>query len=1044
MNRRDQIFLWRRLLAGLGVVVLLGAAVSPRAAIASAKHEELRFAAGLRGMGFLTLAADQLMRASQRRELPQWVRDEATIELAELYAVLGRGAAAQGDHRSKREYYEKATTQYTDYLQAVGETLGKQERSRLLSGRGILAQDLAEAALRNLQLTVDPEEMKTYRQQALKWFTMAEKDLVDSSSFLLKLQDALRKTAKTDDEKERFKDVQEISARALRHRGEVKFYFSELFDSKKEAARHKKLLAEAVACFERLAKEYSIFDIRYTAKRYLGLCHTRLGNYQKAIKQFEEALSAHPSEATVWILRRARLDMASAYLAWGKAERALITAEVLISDLRSSVEDGASPRELAMLQAARLERAKARVAWAGELMTKAAEYRKKGSKKMAARAQKKAVGNYRQAVQTASDIAEDPSTRWSRNAKALLDVWVAQSGKILPEPIKVKPSVHTYVARGWKLWQERKYSQCIEEFREAVKVADPKRHGATVLPECWYKMGQAYYNLSDTSHTGGLYNYYCEAMLCFTHAAEAYAMADPKIAAAASRMAKEFAGAIFEQRRKEGGDLTYEGDRYYRALQHFGERFPRHPDAPRAMYQSAELARTLERFRQASEVYASINEENSYYFEARHRAAFCLYMQALKQFEAAPEDSKKPVGDLLRLAGEQYREFMEWYADNEDLMGPRKREDANRWVSESKLSLGKMLVHDVWCFALDAKEGAQKALELLDGFEDAHLAGDARKGIRDRLLPEAFLVHIQAYRRLDQLAKAEAFVDAIITQYTKHQLSSRAAALLGYAYLQKRKELEGQRAESRRVKDAGKKAAHYLGKALELSPQESLAVYLAVGRELFLTGDYEQSVNILKGGLKRFPARRGRPDKMQLAAMATIEEAYLKTEDWKNLEFYARKLHRIEPRNIDYLMDLALAFEKTNRFPKAIEHWRKAKRGAGTAREAEFKATVHLARCYAKSKQPDHGFKIMAWMLVGSSRWLARPEWTTAVREVFDECFPSRYGDLADFVLQIVSEDLNVLRVPQSRKAVEALIHEKAPGKMPQLRELLRKAEAGL
>jgi len=1008
------------------------------------EHRELVFAAELLRRGFDGLAVDQLGRIRRMDSVPGSVRDEATIRLARLYCTLGEQAEAKGDNRGKSDYYEKAAGQYTNYIEKVKDRAGKERVNELIFERSILHHRLGRDCVLGFQLTVDPEEKVKYRQSARKWLGAAESELTSSSAFLVKLRDALQDTARTDEERERFRKVRELTGQALLYLAQTKYYSSKLYVAPEEQEQKAKKLNETIEILRKLADEYAIFDVRYTAERYIGLCYREMGDCKKAIEQFQKALEAHRIPATVWILRRTRLDLAATYRECGMPAKALVTAERLIGELEMSLSGMRTPQEISMLFATRIERAEALVQHAKLLMQQSAEHLKKGDKPQALLERKTAQEDYQQAVNTVSEIAANTRTRWSRNAKALLDQWISESKKILPEPIVIAPNIHTYLAAGWKLYDDGNYAESIGQFQNAVRVANPAVYGRDLLPEAWYKMGQAYYRLSRSGRTGGNYNYYYEAALCFSHIARSYPDADDNLAAQAADMAKEFYAALFDASRKMHRELTYDGERYYRSLESFSERFPSHPDAPRALFQSAELARTLENYVAASRIYDRITADHPRYYEARYRAGLCLYLEALKLSEQSQPPPKIRISQLLQQAAGRFQEYVDWFADNSDLLALEQVDVANEWVAKASLALGKLLVHDVWGFGQDAEGGARRALELLSDFEQTYLSGPTREELRAELLPQAFFVKIQAYRRLDELAEAEKFVKAIIERYSQHRLSSRAASLLGYAYLQKRNELQEGGAEDYQINLAASKAADFLQKALQLDPEQTLNVYLDVAGQLFTIKEYRQGLKILTAGLERFPVRNDRPDKLQLMAMGAVEHAYLQMEDWPALERQAGLLKEIAPRNIDYWMDLGLALEKQERFKEAIGIWRAAKARAGASEEAEFRSTSHLARCYARSGEPDRGFKVLAWLLVGKPKWLQDPSRSAAVLALFEESFSGYFDQLGKYVLQLVKENINLLRAPESSTFVQSLIMQHCPQRVREFRELQRRAAVEL
>jgi len=721
--------------------------------------------------------------------------------------------------------------------------------------------------------------------------------------------------------------------------------------------------------------------------------------------------------------------------------------------------------------AAWLEKGRALIGHAKELVAKAEEAERNNQTVLAQERRRQARRQYRIAVEKAKEISAYPNSRWARNAKMLLDRWIEESEAVYGEGqrIPLAPDINTFMSEGWRLFKDGKYLDCIPAFQQAIMEGDPAIYGRTLIPEAWYQIGISYYNLSMPEHTGGRYNYYHEAALCFSHLVERYPKA--AFAADAAYYAQQLYGALFEQTRemvrrgqREPESLTFDGRRYYRALERFSTAFADDPRARGTLFQSAELARTLEQYEEASAMYARIKQEHPRYYEAKYRAGLCLYLQALKLFEEEGEPALGRVGSLLDAAIARYQDYIDWFVNNRKRLGPEQFAEANKWVLQTKVAYGKLLVHDAWARTRDAAQGARRALEVLANVEEEHFGGGASEELRAQYLPDAFFVIIQAHRRLDQLAKAERFVDDLVDRFGEAELSSRAARFLGYAYLQKRKELEEQGGAQEEIKFAAMKAGKYLETALELDPQQSLGVYNDTAGQLYAMGEYRQAIRILLAGMGRFPVRQGAmPTQDQVTALAGLEGAYLQLENWPEVARYAGQLLDIErrqnqerasqgkppARNVDYWRDYALAMERQGSFDEAIEHWREVKavsdRMEGErGREAKFTATFHLARSYAARGDVDHGYKVIAWYLLSTPDWLRNRQWAESVEELYDEFFRDKYPDLREYILQLVTADITLLRQQVSKEVILGLFQRHWPDQREELNALLEKARVTL
>jgi len=1057
-------------------LLLAAALCGPAASQETARaplHRELEFALKLQQMGYGHLAADQLIRTRERDFLPAEVRLEATRLLAGVYQQLGERAAASRDFEQKHAFLRKAIEEYGRFLQEAKDTISAEQRCEVLFKRGSLCAELGRDALASMEGTADEQERKDYKAQAVELMDKAVADLEESGRFFANLRDTLYKSARTRQEKIRLWQAREKAGEVLMEWGKALYESSRAYQDEKEAALRDKKLTAAIQIFQGIAEHYSIFDLRYKAFRYIGLCYRGMGQYAKAVEFLRKATQMQRIPDTVWTIRLARYNLAQTYNDWGQYEKADVAAEALISDVYPEMvaRQGEDPDLVDAYFAAWLEKGRALVGHAKELMAKAQEAEKKNQGVLAEERRRQARRDYLLAVQKAREISAHPTSRWARNAKMLLDKWIEESEVVYGEGhrIPLAPDINTHMSEGWRLFKEGKYLECIAAFQRAAMMGDPAVYGRTLIPEAWYQMGLAYYNLSMPEHTGGTYNYYHEAALCFGHVAERYPKA--AFAADAAYYAQQLRGALFEQTRqivKQGGlprsALVYDGRRYYRALQRFSLAFPRDPRSRGTLFQSAELARTLEQYEEASDIYARIKQEHPRYYEAKYRAGLCLYLAALKLYDESPEPPLKRIGTLLDGAARRYQEYVDWFANNRDRLGGEQLQQANRWVLQSKIAYGKLLVHEAWGKTHDAAEGARRALQVLAAVEQEHLGQGVGAELKERYLPEAFFVIIQAYRRLGQLEQAERFVNGLVERFGEHALSSRAARLLGYAYLQRRKELQEQNAPAGDVELAARKAGRYLQKALELDPEQSLAVYNDTAGELYRMQEYRQAERILSAGLQRFPLREGEaPTRPQLVALTALEDCYVALEDWQNVELYASRLLRIEreqnaerrrkgepeARNVDVRRDYALALEKQGKLQEAIRYWREVKvlaeRMEGEeGKQIKFTATLHLAASYARNGQVEHGYKVMAWYLISTADWLRKAERAQSVEKLYDEFFQRRYPQLGETVMQLISADVTLLRDPHSRETIVGLFDRHWPQRRAALEEMIRKAQVPL
>ncbi|MFP4176011.1 MAG: hypothetical protein ACLFT2_02190, partial [Candidatus Brocadiia bacterium] len=781
---------------------------------------------------------------------------------------------------------------------------------------------------------------------------------------------------------------------------------------------------------------------------------------------------------TEWIIWRARYDLAKTYNAWGeekpeKYEDAITAVSALVNEIHERAEVSGNQALTDLLFAGWLERGKAMVGNAERLLKLAEEAREKDRKAMARDRTDQAKNGLRWAVERAQEISAQGETKWARNAKMHLDEWIEEGEELFDEEIQIRKDINAYMSEGWRAFEEEKYIKAIDKFQQAIRVGDPSVYGSTLIPEAWYKMGLSYYKLSAPEHTENKYNYYHEAALCFNEIVQHHSKAE--FAADAGYYAMQLYGAIFDRTRKladgskrNEADKRFDGRRYYEALQKFSEEFPKDRRAGETIFQSAEIAREMEDYDRAAEIYASINQDHSEFYEARYRAGLCRYLQGLKIFEENEDDiPEEKVADLLQRAGDRYEDFIEWYDQNEDWLDSEGREMANRWVVRTKVSYGKMLVHRAWGETRDEAEGAERALDLLEDVEEEHFTDDQSEDLRDEYLPEAYFVVIQAHRRLEELREAEEFVDALVERYGEHEISARAARYLGYAYLQRRENLEEEEASETDIELAAQSAGEYLKTALDLDPDQTLEFYNDTALQLYDMEEYKQAIRILEAGLEQFPLPEDElPGEQHMLALTGIKDAYRKREEWQEVENTVERLLDIEekenkrreeegkkPRkNIAYRRDYALALEEQEKWKEALDYWREAKSLAENMEDErgeriQFDATTSIARCYAEmggSDTRDRGYRVLAWYLLSNDEWLRDREWAEEVEEIFEEYFSDQFDDLAEYTFQLIQGDINLLREDTSREVIVGLVERHWADREEELEELLDEADVEL
>ncbi len=1027
-------------------------------------HPEIFFARQLYDLGYDALAEDHLLRTQRRDFLPQEVRIEAVRKLALLYRQSGLRAQEERDFERKRRSFDLAIREYSRYIEEAGERIDRVERHILLYEMGELAYSLAMDAAENMRATVEGDDRVEYRQDAVRWFRKSIDALEESQDFFLRLRAELEGSIETDEDRNFFHTIQREDGSTAMALGNAVFEYARVLDGEER----QQAFSRAIGVFEALAERYPIRAFRYQAFRQIGQCYRYLGEFEKAVDFLNRALTVREAAGIRWDRRIARLVLAQTFNEWGKTDpekydRAIVAADALISDVEAEAEVRADRDSVDMVLAAWIEKSKAYTGSARNLAQEARKSVERGEEAAGRRIMREARGRYQTAVDRVNEIAENPNSRWARNARSLLDDWIEESAEVLGVRIEVKPGITTYLARGMGHFRAGRYPESILEFMNAVETGDAFLYGATLIPEALYYMGLAYYNRSDPERD--LYYYY-EAALCFERIARDHFEAD--FAADAAFYCQQLYGALFRQSRSlaESGrmsraDMRYDGERYYLAMENFRTTFSNDARARDMQFQAAEIARAIGDYEQASRLYSGVLQEHHRYYESRFRAGYCLYLAALQMYEEDPEGPLPDrISELLQGAVHEYKSYMEWFDNNKGLLPPQELATANWWAVRTRTVWGRMLVHDVWADAFDAVEGAERALSVLEDIEALHMSGPDASELQDEFLPDSYFVIIQAHRRTGQIEKAERFVDDLADRYGQHELSSRAAGMLGYAYLQRRSTLDEGGGRWDEIQTAAEKAGRYLSLALELDPDQTLDVYNDTAAQLYVMGEYGETVNILRSGLERFPIPEQQPpDESQLRAVETIGMAYVAEGNWAQVVENSRQLIELEERinratggrqrNIGYRRNYARALEELELWANAADHWREVKALADRmdtpeGHDLQFESTIALARCHHKSGNSDRGHGVLAWYLLSSDRWLRRPEWAERVRNLYENYFRPSMDHLEELVFQFVESDPNLLRIPESRELIRDMVETYWPEQTGRLQQYLDRANVDM
>jgi tetratricopeptide (TPR) repeat protein len=988
-------------------------------------HPEQRSLRGLSERKFYNLAADQLVRTRQDESLPERVRTEATYYLAELYVKIGDEAGAEGDSKTKLDRYRDAQREYTRYLNEIKGRLTEEEMAEVRYARGLTLEALAMDRGAAYELVVEKEEKTAYKADAVEWFGQAAEDFDYSAKIFKARRDHWEEHSKTVKEREKYWWFRDQAAGAMSHRSWTYYHYAKLFDDPEEKEKREKLLRTALEEFLKLAKDYSLFNLGLEAQRGAGLCYENLGEYEKAVERFNNVLEARRDKFTKQLLRLAHYNLATTFNAMGgteNAEKARVEVSLLLTDLDRE-PGGLEGRMRDLRMAAMLEEAKALLTLAEQARAKWVAFERAGKKLEAKRNERACRTFFMQARDTVQDVADDRESPWRRNGEQLLADLQERSKQILGEELKRRETIHTFMSRAYqsmadadKALGEQKLNEAYKAivsarrgFEDAIRAGNPRLYGRTLIPEAYYKIAEIYYIMPKyipAEEKDRNIHYYYEAGTVFGELAFEYPEADKDLAAQSAYASQQFFGALFNQRRKAGVVTNDDAQRYSRALSLFAQRFPEHPAARRAKFQSAELYRTSGDYVRAAETYATLKIEDPGFLEGMYLSGFCYWMEALRRFEQAGATSTAGAKEAAEKAVGRYEAYLTWFAENRNRVGTQMLWQANRSAARTRLSLGKLYIHQM------VRE-PDKALAALADVESENMALDKdlvkRLGVKeekpswaDQMLPEVLFVEISAYRLKDDLPAAEAKVREIFKRYGPHPHSVTAARLLGLAYYEKRTELEKTKPEAKdQIAFYTQKYAEWFGESLKYDPDQSLDAYVELAKGLYQLKQYDEATRWIEQGRKRFGDKINEAERQRLVAM--LEQIALQQKNWKGVVEWAGWLLK-QPQNenaIDYWRDLAEAYEQLGYWDYALPCWRRVKYIAENAEGEQYKdeqdeAVVRLARVYCKKKKPDpkRAFNIVMWAIHSDLNMLRRQAIRQSVIELFEKQLPDKMGEL--------------------------------------------------
>ncbi|HOX40128.1 MAG TPA: hypothetical protein PL033_19260 [Candidatus Brocadiia bacterium] len=949
-------------------------------AAAWAANPEIEFARGLRNLKFQDLCIEQCRRILLRKDLPEDVILQAHYELSSTFVILGDAAGKKGDGKKQREHYAQAIEHFDAYLKQPVTDGNKDAICDARYERAELAQKLTRMYARFVQWTSDTEEAKRFRMSALQYSDVCVNEF---SKIRLLYEDEykwLEKNAKTGEQKERFFFVRERRGLAWVNEGWAYFDAAMLIDKTAEKSKRDSLLDESRKAMFALTNDELLahYVVALSAYQCIGLVMLENGDYAAAHQMFDNVTRVNTTDATVRIKMTAMIGDIRTYMAQQRYESAMTVADKLIGDFAGAEAD--------VFDEAMLARGRAGVGFAEQLKTRADTAAGQGNKEEQAKLMRDAQQLLQDSLDAANAVAEREGP-WRREAELLRSEWTGKTAALLGKELKITPTAEVLFADAGRFQKEGKYEEAIQTYRLAILRASPVRHKNRILPESWYNLALCHYDTWKQKKGQAAFFYY-EASLCFEQCAREFAGPEGGYGAHSAYNNVQFQGKLFDYVKKKCGiepgmpvpdEVRYEAKRYVRALDLLVRDYPDNPHRDWAIFQSAEINRTIGGFLDAAAVYANVPQGNENYAQAAFMTGNCYWLEASRLIKAGSigEEAKSRRDKAV----EQLTGFMEWWKDAEGRSLKEQREQIIPWVARARAVLGEIYTAEQW-------NEPETALAVLDGFEETFKPGDALRN-------SALFSRIQANRYLGRLADAEKSVDRILADGANPELARVSARLLGKAYFMEMKSLQD-KGDTHKANEAGKKGAQYMDKALALNPNQTIDEYMILGRELQDIRVYAEAEAMYKKGIERFKSDAASDQKVwtlraRIAQVQTAQERY--AEAAGTLQEVVRKF----PDVIDYKQSLATCYEKLAQHDKAAQYWLLVSKSAKDPSPEYYEARYHIALNYALAGNLDKSYSIVAF-LAETHAEMGGPEMIRRFTKLVEEKMPTRLNEFRETV----------------------------------------------
>jgi len=915
---------------------------------------ELRFADGLRDLGYFDLAITQYATLDWPRQQDQRFGTQVALGISRCHL---RAAASSPRIQDAAEQLRRAAKVMEALTTARG---ADSSLPLLLTRKGEVQLKLGACLTTMLALTKDAE---TGRQASAA---------LDAAATAYKQAAALHRQAVTKiesmatvtdtDRKKRNAELQaEIAAQT--QFAWVCYRRSQFHLEAGNTSKARQEVAGAQAAFTELSDMHTGLMAGVSATLGKALCLQQVGDHENAVAVFQEVLRVKFTAALLPVQSRAQIGMATSLSTLGEHERAIRLLKSLqgLSRKLPRATAAAVDLQLAKVIGAAGDAARTQVATNTKLLAdlkpktdRVSRLRSRELGKINAVLTRQTRTYYEAAIRLARRIASGTGPH-VREAQGLIGHWAKVGG------ITLRASAVDVYARAERLRTEGKSDLALDTYRDAIALADPSTTQQRLARDAWVRTAQI------SARAGSHY----EAGLIFGRIPQLYP--DSTLAQKCAEYSAMLLGSHYE---KHPSHVALEA--YIEAQQFLALNFPQNKAAQRAAFRLGDLCRGQNQLQRAVTFFRAVSPASEYYERATYLVGACMYQLCPPgESDDAFRDAEAWIVALIERAGN-------------DATGSAKTLVARRrWSGEAILLLAGMYRD---------RERPEDLLALLTPARLVTLADpDPMPARRARLL------RLDAHAGLGGAHNDEAAreLQAIISDKAiPSELKSEAALIVGRNFMRQADALiAGPDAPAQAVATLHEKAKLHLLLSLKLAPDQGVAAYEETVRALYTVGAYKPAAQAFGVLIDKFGKDEEHADVVR-DARRWVARCLRESGDLAAATLAFETLLKNYPRWTDLRKELTLCYEHPDiaRHTDAGKQWIRIEETCRMGERGWFEARFHRIRSLVMRDRKPLAYQLLASTAVpypnlGGARW--RPQFVALLEAEFT---PEQQAKIRDLI----------------------------------------------